>query len=38
MFWEALEAKWGILKPWGGASGGCGGRLKSHKFLKVLDF
>ena len=22
MFWEALDAKWGVLKSWGGASGG----------------
>ena len=21
MFWETLDAKWGVLKPWGGTSG-----------------
>ena len=25
---EALDIKWGVLKPWGGASRGCSGRLK----------
>ena len=38
MFWEALDAKWGVFKPLGGASRGCSGPLNKKmldKFLKV---
>ena len=40
MLWEVLVAKWGIHKPWGGASGGGGGVVALNhkvldKFLKV---
>ena len=38
MFWEAVDAKWGVLKPWGGASGGGVVALNQkvlNKFLKV---
>ena len=38
MFWETLDAKWGVLKPWGGASGGGVVALNQKvldKFLKV---
>ena len=41
MLWEVLEAKWGIPKPWGGASRGGGGVVALNqkvvdKFLKVF--
>ena len=38
MFWETLDAKWGVLKPWGGTSGGGVVALNQKvvdKFLKV---
>ena len=38
MFWEALDAKWGVLKPWEGASRGGISALNQKvldKFLKV---
>ena len=39
MFWETLDAKWGVLKPWGGTSGGGVVALNQKvldKFLKVF--
>ena len=35
MLWEVLEAKWGIPKPWGGASRGGGGVVALNQ--KVVD-
>ena len=38
MFWETLDAKWGVLKPWGLTSGGGVVALNQKmldKFLKV---
>ena len=38
MFWEAMDAKWGVLKPWEGASRGGISALNQKvldKFLKV---
>ena len=39
MFWETLDAKWGVLKPWGGTSGGGVVALNQKvldKYLKVF--
>ena len=39
MFWETLDAKWGVLKPWGGTRGGGVVALNQKvldKYLKVF--